>query len=193
MTTTASSIACSTEFKTCTHCHQSLPLSEFGWKNKAQGRRRAHCQECNRAKQKSHYERNVSYYVEKAAKNKQPVKRRSRDLVAQSLQGQVCSHCTSPDDLTYYQGPGSTEQPVHMAINAGVSESMVLEAIGRSTVVCKPCLGQFMASNMAFWSRLTVPQRKALQAQRAAEGFEPKPEGFYRRYLPVVAEQVEQG
>jgi len=132
--------------KTCTHCGQSKPEGEFGFKDKARGLRRAHCLACNRLKQKAHYENNVSYYVQKAAVNKAPAKQRARALVAQSLAGQRCSVCEGTDKLTHYQGPGSTHQPVHMAVNAGLSEAQVLEAIGRSTIVCKPCLGDFMAS-----------------------------------------------
>lgn len=171
--------------KTCTHCGQSKPEGEFGFKDKARGLRRAHCLACNRLKQKAHYQNNVSYYVEKAAVNKAPAKQRARALVAQSLAGQRCAVCEGSDKLTHYQGPGSTHQPVHMAVNAGLSEAQVLEAIGRSTIVCKPCLGDFMASGMAFWSKLNAQERRALQAQRAEAGVQKAAPGQYKRYRPV--------
>lgn len=44
------------ELKKCTKCQRELPLDNFRWKNKSEGRRHAQCKECQRAQEKQHYQ-----------------------------------------------------------------------------------------------------------------------------------------
>ena len=46
------------ETKICTKCKKELPLEEFGWRDKAKGKRRADCKKCH-----SNYMKNI--YKEK--------------------------------------------------------------------------------------------------------------------------------
>lgn len=47
------------EFKKCTKCQRELPLDNFRWKNKAEGKKHAQCKECQRAQEKKHYQESL--------------------------------------------------------------------------------------------------------------------------------------
>jgi hypothetical protein len=44
------------ETKKCTKCQRELPLDNFRWKNKAEGRKHSQCKECQKAQEKQHYQ-----------------------------------------------------------------------------------------------------------------------------------------
>ncbi len=52
--------------KICAGCGLEKEVEAFNFKNKAQGTRQIRCRSCTREQVKSHYKRNVEYYVEKA-------------------------------------------------------------------------------------------------------------------------------
>lgn len=164
-----------TPVKCCTQCHQTKPETDFA---KKRGKRAAHCLVCNRVKIRAHYQANRQSYLDKAAQHNEAYRQRNHALVENALKGQRCSECKTDSDLTFYQGPGAEHQPVYMAANAGVSEAAVLDAIGRSVVVCRTCLGNYFIGNARAWRHASEQEREA--AQR-----EPVPEGHYKRYRAV--------
>lgn len=168
--------------KTCTVCHATKPETEFGQKR---GKRAAHCLECNRAKLKAHYQANKQAYVDKAAVHNLKYRQRNVQLVEQALEGQSCSRCGTAQDLTFYQGPDTPHQPVHMAKHAAVSVQAVLDALGRSVIVCRTCLGEHFISGTNPWQSMTSEERKRFKAQRQEEGHTPTPRDYFKRYRPV--------
>ena len=44
------------ETKKCTKCQRELPLDNFRWKNKAEGRKHSQCKDCQKAQEKQHYQ-----------------------------------------------------------------------------------------------------------------------------------------
>ena len=42
--------------KKCTKCLRELPLENFRWKNKAQGKKHSQCKDCQKAQEKIHYQ-----------------------------------------------------------------------------------------------------------------------------------------
>ena len=52
-----------TELKVCLKCHLELPVSKFPVVDKASGRRRAHCNDCESARVRAYYAANSEYRV----------------------------------------------------------------------------------------------------------------------------------
>jgi Fe-S cluster biogenesis protein NfuA len=52
--------------RTCGRCKKSLPLTKFRWKNKEKTLYQGYCIECNKAKNKEHYQENKQAYKDKA-------------------------------------------------------------------------------------------------------------------------------
>lgn len=52
--------------KVCGKCKESLPLSSFRFKNKERGTYQSYCIECNKVKNKEHYQANKTSYKEKS-------------------------------------------------------------------------------------------------------------------------------
>ena len=48
------------ELKKCTKCQRELPLDNFRWKNKAEGRKHSQCKDCQKAQEKKHYQESLS-------------------------------------------------------------------------------------------------------------------------------------
>ena len=45
------------DFKICTKCKKELPLDNFRWKNKAEGRKHSQCKDCQKAQEKERYQK----------------------------------------------------------------------------------------------------------------------------------------
>ena len=43
------------EYKTCTKCGKTLPITDFNWRNKAKGTRRSECKYCHSDYMKKQY------------------------------------------------------------------------------------------------------------------------------------------
>lgn len=179
--------------KTCGTCQQSQPVSEFSVKNKVTGTLQSRCKGCVRDYGRRHYAANTEVYLEKAARHNDVARERNTTMVAQSLAGQECAGCGHgvAGDLHYYNGSIENGQSVSMAVRSGLSEAAVLEAIGRSTVICTACRNNHFSNNIIPWANLTQAQRTQLQADRVAAGFEPKPSGYYKDYRRVAHAKVE--
>lgn len=171
--------------KTCSHCAETKPVSEYQFKNQKTGKLKAHCTACNRLKQQAHYRSNPEQYVQRAARNNERYRERNQALRDQALEGQHCSFCGTKEDLTFYSGPDLQTQPVHMAVHSAVSQQAVLESLGRATVVCRGCLGNhFAASGLA--TRLA--RRQADKSGK--EGAPARPRGYYKRYRSTQLNNV---
>lgn len=43
------------ETKICTKCKRELPIENFRWRNKAEGRKHSQCKECQKTQERQHY------------------------------------------------------------------------------------------------------------------------------------------
>lgn len=66
--------------KQCGRCKKTLSLDSFSFKNKEKGWYSSYCKECNKAKNKEHYQENKATYREKAAAYKKVHGTRMRGL-----------------------------------------------------------------------------------------------------------------
>jgi len=175
--------------KKCGKCLQVKPASEFSVKDKSTGRLASRCKECVRAYGKQHYAANTQAYVAKAARHNEVARERNAELVRLSLAGQSCAQCGNPDEaqLCHYNGSVENGQAVHQAVHAALSEAAVLDAIGRSVIICIACRTEHFTSLIKPWAMMSHEQRKKLQAERAAAGIAPAPSSTYKNYRPVAA------
>lgn len=170
------------QLKICGGCQEGLPLEEFAFKDRAAGRLQSRCKPCSRSYAQAHYRDNPKAYVDKAARNNTRYRERNRALVSQSLVGQACCGCGASIDLTHYLGPGEPAQPVHMAVHAACSEQAVLDALGRSVVVCRTCLGHHFEKGIEFWQHLSSRERKRLTTARGPQAPD---KSRHKAYRPV--------
>lgn len=169
--------------KTCTGCQKSKAFAEFGQKDKARGTLQSRCKECKRAYSKSHYGANTSSYLQRVAENNAAYRARNRALVIKHLSGKCCIGCGSIKDLAFYCGGPKNGQPVWSAVGGGLSETAILEAMVRSIVVCRNCLGQHTIKSLESWQSLSHEERIALQTERNARGEVSTDAAFYRDYI----------
>lgn len=176
------------EGKVCSKCGAFKLLGQFAAKNKATGQLQSRCKPCVREISKQHYEDNKDVYLAKAARHGKTSRERNRLIAAEALQGKACCRCSAPEEITFYLGarsanePRSSVQPVHMAVNAALSEQAVRESIAQSEVWCKTCLGKHFEAGMAFWQRATSEQRKVIAAERAQAGVKPADRKVHKTY-----------
>ncbi len=77
------------ETKQCSNCREWLPLDLFNWKNAARGVKYSRCKKCWNAQNLIRYLTNKQYYIEKAQRNKEKMRRWLMTLKAEK----GCSYC----------------------------------------------------------------------------------------------------
>lgn len=85
--------------KKCSRCGKEKSLAEFNFKNLSKGLRHYHCKECSRLYVRSHYERNKKYYLLKARRRNQVVRREIRGYVWNYLTFHPCVDCGEKDPI----------------------------------------------------------------------------------------------
>lgn len=78
--------------KLCPKCNLLLDENEFNWKYRNK-KRASYCKSCSRAYIKSHYNKNIEYYITKAKKRNRLVRHKSRKFVAEHLSKNPCIDC----------------------------------------------------------------------------------------------------
>lgn len=79
------------ETKICTKCNRELPLENFRWKNKSEGRKHAQCKECQSAQERERYRNDLTRREKlfEIAKNQ----REKNFLLIEEVKSQGCVKC----------------------------------------------------------------------------------------------------
>lgn len=85
--------------KKCSRCKEDKPLNEFNFKDKKKNLRSYQCRNCSRLYLRSHYERNKKYYLVKAQKRNQRIRREMRNYVWNYLGNHPCVDCGEKDSI----------------------------------------------------------------------------------------------
>ena len=119
----------------CTKCGETKDDEAFAWKVR-DVRRQSHCKVCTRRNSKSHYERNKSYYVDKALKRKTSYKIRFYKF----LETLECVDCgiSDPRVLEFDHISEKTANVSEMLNNQVAWEKLMAE-IAKCDVVCSNC------------------------------------------------------
>ncbi|MBI2012166.1 HNH endonuclease [Candidatus Daviesbacteria bacterium] len=83
----------------CTRCQKEKSLEEFNYKVKSKDLRQYHCKDCSRLYVRSHYERNREYYLVKAHRRNQKIRREIRNYVWRYLTNHPCIDCGETDPI----------------------------------------------------------------------------------------------
>ena len=80
-------------------CKLEKPIGDFNWKNKEKGTLYYACKECWNEANKERYHRNKQYYVNKANKFKQSVKKTAYERIFKYLADKKCVDCGENDPV----------------------------------------------------------------------------------------------
>jgi len=127
--------------KHCTDCGEPKKVTDFHFKNKAKGLRRANCKECQKARANRHYRKNVAYYVAKSAKTKKRMIREGRDLTRR-LREVPCADCG--DEHPWYvmqfdHVRGTKRSDVSTLVSHACGLATIKAEIAKCEVVCANC------------------------------------------------------
>lgn len=81
------------ERKRCPNCRRTKPVEEFNWKSRSEGKHQVRCRDCTKAQLKSHYRRNLGYYIQKALRRNREVYEQQKLLLLAYLADHPCVDC----------------------------------------------------------------------------------------------------
>ena len=128
--------------KQCPRFRRELPLAEFNLKNRSSGRLQVYCRPCSRAYVRDHYQRNRSYYIEKAKAQKARDRPRLLRFVLEYLLEHPCVSCgeTDPAVLEFdHIDPATKTAEVAALVSDGNGWRRVLAEIEKCVVRCANC------------------------------------------------------
>ncbi len=87
------------ETKVCRGCGQEKAIEEFNYRVKAKGLRQRYCRDCTRRQLKVHYQNNSTYYLRKARKRNNEVKKQNQERLRAYLTVHRCIDCGEADPV----------------------------------------------------------------------------------------------
>lgn len=132
------------ETKICTKCKRELPIENFRWKNKTEGRRHSQCKECQSKQEKEHY-RNLS------SDRQIKVQTRQRNLLIRnteylnSIKSNGCQKCG--DKRLYvldfhHIDPTQKDNTINHMRKSSSLENLISE-VDKCIVLCANCHREF--------------------------------------------------
>jgi hypothetical protein len=85
--------------KTCIKCLKPKAASQFNYKNRERGIRHSYCKTCSRTDVKKHYERNKTYYIEKARTRNLAIRQETQNRLLSYLSTHPCVDCGENDPV----------------------------------------------------------------------------------------------
>lgn len=83
--------------KKCSRCKKEKVLDEFNFKDKIKGIRQYQCRDCSRFYVRSHYNRNKEYYLLKARKRNERIRKQIKAYIWAYLKSHPCVDCREGD------------------------------------------------------------------------------------------------
>ena len=126
------------ETKICSKCNQTKVLSEFT-KNKAKREGyNNYCKQCNKEYQKTHYENNKTYYLDKKNIRKESIK----NFINRIKRLSQCSNCSEKDIACLdFHHVDNLEKSfnISIALQLGVSMSILKKELRKCIILCSNC------------------------------------------------------
>ena len=126
-------------FRRCIRCSQEKPQADFAWRDKAKGRRFAHCRACQAKYHRKHYEENRAKYIARAAERTQRIVDERWELMLEYLGDHPCVDCGESDVVVL---EFDHLQDKEFNISGGLrnrSWTSVLSELQKCEVVCGNC------------------------------------------------------
>ena len=136
------------ELKKCTKCQRELPLDNFRWKNKSEGKKHSQCKECQKAQEKQHYRESLERRESvRATTNSQKI---TNMILVEEARSQGCKKCGEKRsyvlDFHHRNGEEKVETINHM-IKSASSKTLQAE-LEKCDVLCANCHREFHYLNL---------------------------------------------
>lgn len=126
------------ETKVCTQCGEEKTINSFAWKNKKKNRRHSECKECHKKYDTKHYNRKKEYYLEKARKHKEKV----RKWFVNFKRDKKCIECgeSHPACFVFHHRDSSKKEiSIGNAIRMGWGIERLKKEIEKCDILCANC------------------------------------------------------
>lgn len=142
--------------KVCARCKINKPSSEFNFKFKERGILQYHCKDCSRKYVQTHYINNREYYLLKARKRNNKIRKQVRDYIANYLNAHSCVDCgeSDPDVLEF----DHVKEKNFLVSRIGRDKSVdaVIKEIENCVVRCANCHRRITAKRSGWTKRLSL-------------------------------------
>lgn len=139
--------------KICSKCQQEKPESEFNFKDKNKGTRKAQCRGCEREYKRQHYQNNRVQLIQKQGRiNKAKRLFLARKVLAY-LQEHPCVDCGESDPILLdfdHRDPKTKKLAISKMITSTYSWETVLAEIAKCDVRCVCCHRRRTARQQGF-------------------------------------------
>ena len=128
--------------KTCTFCGKAKEVEEFGFRNKAAGKRHEKCKVCVAEAGRAHYERNRQAYISRSAHNTRLRRRLLQDRVWSYLLEHKCVDCEEQDPLVLdfdHLDSNNKSAEIYQLIRDTCRWSVILDELNKCDVRCANC------------------------------------------------------
>ena len=129
--------------KICSKCKQELPVSEFRWRNKTKGVLHSQCKECEKARDKIHYQESK---VRRNAVNETAEFQKNRNmLIVEQARKCGCRKCGETRSYVldfHHRIPEEKQNSLSNMIKSS-SESNLINEIAKCDVLCANCHREF--------------------------------------------------
>ena len=140
--------------KTCSKCEADKDELDFNWKSKPKGIRHSICKDCLVEARSIEYQKNKSYYILKAVKNKKKTVKQNRLLLIQFLQTHPCVDCGMPNPvvLQFDHVRGKKSGNISKMLIRGCSWGTIQKEMSKCEIRCANCHFIKTASRNDWWS-----------------------------------------
>lgn len=136
------------ETKKCSKCKRELPLENFRWKNKSEGKKHSQCKECQRAQEKLHYQESISR--RESVRNTTNCQKADNIRLVEKAKASGCIKCGEKRSyvLDFHHRESSTKIDTinHMIKSASVDT--ILNELKKCDVLCANCHREFHYLNL---------------------------------------------
>jgi hypothetical protein len=144
--------------RTCGHCKQLLPISDFAWRRKTRGQRDNCCRICRAAYKQEHYAAHRERYIANAGHRKQALIAERTAYLIESFRQRPCADCGETDPLVLeFDHLGHKNFNISTGLRNNNWQT-VLDEIATCDVVCANChrrrtalRGGFARAGVAQW------------------------------------------
>ena len=131
------------ETKICSRCKRELPIDQFRWKNKAEGKRHSQCKECQKAQEKQHYHESVER--QKAVREGAEMQKKSNLEIVNTFRKQGCVKCGEKRPYVidfHHRDPLQKEFTINHLLKSGSYETLLKE-LEKCDALCANCHREF--------------------------------------------------
>jgi hypothetical protein len=125
--------------KLCSVCKKTKHEEEFSFRNKEKGKRRSHCKLCSRLYVKEHYKKNKTYYLDKAKKRNEMVRKGIKQYTWDYLAAHSCVDCGESDPVVLEFDHISDKIKAISEMYRNYSLNAVIAEIKKCDVRCANC------------------------------------------------------